>query len=56
MKADYPIERAPATPLESFLQEWPEVFLGRVSRLGLGGLPFTYEGKVFGRLIALVGH
>ena len=53
VQAGAPRELRPSTPLEPFLQKWPEVFLQQVSRLAPGGLPFTRQNETFNTLIAL---
>lgn len=53
VQAGAPRELRPSTPLEPFLQKWPEVFLQQVSRLAPGGLPFTRKNETFNTLIAL---
>jgi hypothetical protein len=40
VQAGAPPALRPSTPLEPFLQKWPEVFLKQISRLSPGGLSF----------------
>lgn len=51
--AGAPPDLRPSTPLEPFLQKWPEVFLRKITCLAPGGLLFTRKNELFYDLIVL---
>ncbi|MCX6923027.1 MAG: hypothetical protein NT154_07445, partial [Verrucomicrobia bacterium] len=53
VQAGAPPDLRPSTPLEPFLDKWPEVFLQQVSSLAPGGVPFTRKNEAFNTFIAL---
>ena len=53
VQAGAPPDLRPSTPLEPFLQKWPEVFLRKINCLALGGLLFTRKNESLHILIGL---
>lgn len=53
VQAGAPPQLRPSTPLESFLQKWPEVFLTQISRLSPGGLSFTRKQEFLTAVVVL---
>ena len=53
IQAGAPPDLRPSTPLGPFLQQWPEVFLRKITWLSPGGLPFRHKNELFHTLIVL---
>ena len=53
VQAGAPPDFRPSTPLEPFLQKWPEVFLTKIARLSPGGLSFTRKQEFLTVVVVL---